>query len=252
MKSSLKELFKIKKNQITLVSRRGYDTSKEKGLLDYTQSEFEKYYDSLLRKDKNPNATFRTELSMSYRNPSGKVLHVEYLPSSGSAIGKSGIERIVSLKDTIVQLDTLIVVSEMDFNPESLQELKKSIPIRDQTVNIRLINFQLFLDAELKYDPTAHVLVPPHRLMTDEEVRKLLEETGWKLSEFPALKYVDPFYRSPDKNYVIQSDAMVKYHGFLPGQVIEISRDNSAVVAKETFLLDTLVRNSIAYRFVKY
>ena len=56
----------------------------------------------------------------------------------------------------------------------------------------------------------------------------------------------------PDKNYQLQSDAMVKYYGFLPGQVIEISRDSSSVVAKDTFLLDTLIRNSIAYRFVKY
>ena len=44
---------------------------------------------------------------MSYKNSAGKVLHVEYLPSSGSAIGKSGIERIVILKDTISQLDTI-------------------------------------------------------------------------------------------------------------------------------------------------
>src|SRR5581483_8761523 len=153
MKSSLKDLFKIKKNQITMVSRRGYDVSKEVTLLNYTQSEFERYYESILKKDKNPNATFRSELSMSYKNPAGKVLHVEYLPSSGSAIGKSGNERIVSLKDTIAQLDTLIIVSELDFHPESLQELKKAIPIRDEASNIRLINFQLFLDSDLKYDP---------------------------------------------------------------------------------------------------
>ena len=90
----------------------------------------------------------------------------------------------------------MIVVSEMDFNPDSVQELKKAIPVRDELSNISLINFQLFLDTELKYDPTNHALVPQHRLMGDDEVRSLLEETGWKLSHFPILKYVDPFYRS--------------------------------------------------------
>ena len=52
MKSSLRDLFKIKKNQMTLVSRRGYDISKEKAIMDYTQAEFEKYYESILKKTK--------------------------------------------------------------------------------------------------------------------------------------------------------------------------------------------------------
>ena len=73
---------------------------------------------------------------------------------------------------------------------------------------------EIFSIGELQYNVSRHELVPPHRKMADAEVRDLLKTC--MLNDRKGL----PSIRS--------TDAMAKYLGLRPGDVVEITRASPA------------------------
>jgi len=76
------------------------------------------------------------------------------------------------------------------------------------------MNIELFEACDLAYNPTRHVLVPPHEALTEEESKKFLEKVSPK--DLPViLKAVDPICR---------------FYDFPRGRVIKITRKTGLVV----------------------
>ena len=87
---------------------------------------------------------------------------------------------------------------------------------------------QIFLDATLMYNPTKHVLYQKHIPLTDEEAKQFLEKNKNKAGQMPLLKYVNRF--SPKlKSQAGETDSIVKYFAFEPGQIIRIIRKDSVI-----------------------
>lgn len=68
--------------------------------------------------------------------------------------------------------------------------------------------------ASLMYDIFDHACVPPHRLMSKDEVDALLLDRNLSLNQFPSIK---------------MDDAMCRYLGGKPGDVFEIMRNRPNV-----------------------
>jgi len=93
-----------------------------------------------------------------------------------------------------------------DKNPEVKKDVKKDLK-------------------DLKKPITAHVLVPPHRVLSDEERDELLNKYGIKVKQLPKISIKDP---------VIKSIGGVK-----PGDVVKIERGS------------TTAGKSVYYRMIK-
>lgn len=212
---SVNSLFNIKKNQLKMVRRRGYNIDREKNLLSLTLKDFINAYIPFAQKKKK---TLREVLTQFYENDSGDRIVVYYadIPTKSS---KMGVE---TLTDVIHELDskktkTGIIITPKELSPSAKKQLE------------RLVNYniQVFIEYELGYDPTEHYLTPEHIALTKDEQREFLVKNNISIDQLPILLDTDP---------------IAKYYGYKSGQVIKINRIN---------MYDTLVQKSLSYRAVK-
>ena len=70
---------------------------------------------------------------------------------------------------------------------------------------------QSFSEKELSFNITKHTLVPKHRRLSTDEKNEIMKK-----------------YKTPLKNYPLIShqDAVSRYYAFVPGELIEITRDS--------------------------
>ena len=69
---------------------------------------------------------------------------------------------------------------------------------------------QFFLTRELMYNPMKHELVPKHKKMTEEEIKKLMEETQLKSkNQLPLIQ---------------KQDIIARWLGLYPGDIVKITR----------------------------
>ena len=69
-------------------------------------------------------------------------------------------------------------------------------------------NVELFLYSDFQINPTAHVLVPQHEILSAEEVRALVKRYG-SVTNFPKLP---------------PTDVIARYYGLKSGEVVRIMR----------------------------
>lgn len=93
------------------------------------------------------------------------------------------------------------------YNETITPAVKKDIP-RFEKIGFR---FELFQLDDLQFNCTKHSLVPKHTLLTPEETKYFKEQYG---SNIPVLLHIDPIAR---------------FYGFLPGQIIRITRRNGFI-----------------------
>lgn len=208
-----RKLFQIKKNQLKMVSRRGYDIRGEEPLFNYTLDNFLNYYVTQAKKKKK---TIRSLLTNFYKNEQGELIYVYFADApSGKQLSKDSIsEVIVNMKG---KSKNAIIITP---NPLST-DAKKSI------ANLLTDKIYVFTETEMSYDPTEHIYTPPHRALSEEEQRKLLSSNNISIDQMPIL---------------LTTDIISRYYGFTPGQVVEIKRIN---------MFDTMVPDSLYYRAVK-
>jgi len=83
-------LFEIKKNQLKMIHRRGYDISREQNLLYITLAQFEEAYIPFAQQQ---NKTLREVLSNVYQNEAGKRILVFYADDP-AVTGESSIKQV--------------------------------------------------------------------------------------------------------------------------------------------------------------
>jgi len=208
-------LFEIKKNQLKLVNRRGYNIDRERALLSLSLKDFLNSYIPYAQKQKK---TLREVLTQVYENDKGDRIVVYYadVPKGASQLG------VEPVSDAIYDLDKWkskngIIITAKPLSSSARKQLE------------RLVNYniQIFLESEMGYDPIEHYLTPEHIALTPEEQREFLDKNKLSIDQLPI---------------ILDIDMISRYYGFRPGQVIRINRVN---------MFDTLVQHSVGYRVVK-
>lgn len=208
-------LFEVKKNQLKMVRRRGYDISKETHIL---KTRLQNFLDAYIPFAEQQGKTFRAVLTSVYTHKdNGKRLVVYYADAiPGKQLGKNEITDAISEMDKQKSKDAIIIT------PRGLS------PVARKSIEALIsYNIQIFLEEEMAYDPTEHRLVPEHIPLTEEEGRKVLEKNDLNIDQLPAIKV---------------NDIMCKYYGMRQGQIMKIIRVN---------MYDSMVQNSVVYRAVK-
>jgi DNA-directed RNA polymerase I, II, and III subunit RPABC1 len=216
-------IFTIKKNQLKMVERRGYDIEKEKPMFNYTLDNF---LDVYIPYSKKQNKSLRAVLSLVYdkkdkkdekTNKRSDRLFVYFAEEPEKP--QLGIEYII---DFITEMDKFKTKNGIIISPRNL-----SPPARKKLESLLGYNVNVFQENEMMYDPTEHYLVPQHRALGEEEQRNFLQQNNLSISNFKV---------------ILNTDMISRYYGFRPGQVIEIKRKN---------MYDTMVPESLDYRVVE-
>lgn len=237
--STAANLLKVKKTQLEMIRDRGGDITSEEGLLTFESdndehvNNFINIYQAYVTAQKIP---FRRALNRIYTLKSGARILVYYAsPESGtSKLGVGPLKEVLGEAKKIEQLQTLIVITEVDLSPDAYKAI----------LDVKIYFIQHFYDDNLKYNLTKHKFVPQHRALSDEEARDFLTRNGLKPGQLPILKFVDPLTRLTDKDRKRITDPVISYYGFRPGQIIEIHRVN--------FITETLAERQTVYKIVSY
>lgn len=213
--SKAQDLFNIKKNQLKLVQRRGYDISKEQNILD---SDAESFLDAYIPFALKNHKTLRGVMSQLYTKDDGTKLYVYFSDpvKTKKYLGITNIGILVQKMDSY-KCRNAIIITSLPVSPSAKKKLQELLTY----------NVDVFLESEMAYDPTEHYLTPKHRLLTTEQQRNFLAKNKIDLEQIPIM---------------LTSDMISRYYGYRPGQVIEITRIN---------LYDTMIQDSLSYRCIR-
>ena len=164
-------LFEVKKKQLKMIRRRGYNIEREKGILQLTLPQFLKTYIPFA---KQQNRTFRSVMTNVYENSEGKKILVYYadVPITSTQLG------VNEVGDAIVDMDKYklhdaVIITEKQLSPPAVKHINGLVAY----------NIQIFLEEEMAYDPTGHFLVPKHIPLTVEEQRKFILENNLTIDQ---------------------------------------------------------------------
>lgn len=218
----MQRLFDIKKTQLEMVRDRGYELSpEEEPILNMDIYTFDIYLNELA--SINPRAAKRSLLSRSYQAtlPDGKVRSMlVYYGGKADSRQKQVSAEVVRDFIGLVQrfrINEAILIVDAALSATGEKELSA----------LTLTKWQVFFDSELIYNPTSHVDTPRHELLSPEETQAKLRELRVDLSKLLIIK-VD--------------DAVVRYYGWTPGNLVRVYRDDQAV--------SVLAPKSINYRVI--
>ena len=214
--SAVEKLFTIKRNQLKMVRRRGYNIQKEEE--NILSTDLKSFLDVYVPFAKQQKKSLRKILSRSYTNDEGDKLMVFYadVPRTTKQLGVEDFGDAIRTADKY-KAKNLVLITPVDLSSavnKKIQELES-------------YNIYVFLENEMTYDPTEHYFTPEHKALGVKEQREFLKRNDLSIEQLPI---------------ILTSDMMVRYYGFRPGQIIEINRTN---------LYDTIVQNSLSYRAVK-
>lgn len=212
--SSLRKLFDVKKNQIERLRDRGYDISAEEPLFQYSFADFLSVYQKYATDRK---ISFREAMTRTYQNADGDKMLVYYGSAGGSKNVSIGTIRlfIQEMKDNNVK--TAMLITDAPIGSQALDPIAK-VPDYDITT---------FLDSELYFNPTKHILVPRHVKLTAEEAQEFYQRNRLTPKQMPMMS---------------SDDVIAKYYGYKPGDVIRLERTNLSK--------SMLVDHSVSYRRV--
>lgn len=249
-------LLQIKKTQIEMLKDRKYlIPAIEEFFLNYDPRTpenviiFRKYYERVLdaerteaanAKKKPSYTTYRGALSWIYtkKRPNGteaRTIVWYAIPAAQDAksLGIAVINEILEYaKSQLPYLEFIVIISKEDLSSTALEKIQESTSFRTQH----------FEDDSLKYNLTKHIYVPKHEALTQEEQEAFYTRTRLLPSQIPILKYVGLRSAKTERDRKAVTDPVVKYYGFIPGQIIRITRVNKVV--------ETLVPQYVTYKIV--
>jgi DNA-directed RNA polymerase subunit H (RpoH/RPB5) len=209
-------LFEVKKNQLKMIQRRGYNIDREKNILQLTLVQFSGPY---VKFAQDKNTSFRSILTNVYENlSSGKKILVYYadVPSSSTQLGVEGVgDAIDNMRK--YNLHDAVIITAKQLSPPAVKHVSGLVAY----------NIQIFLEEELGYDPTEHFLVPKHTPLTDDEQRLFLEKNSLSIDQLPIIR---------------TDDVIIKYLGLRAGRIVKIERKN---------MYETMIIDSVCYKAVR-
>lgn len=223
----VRRLFIMKKNQLKMLRRRGYDITKEEILLTYKLEDFMKIYLPFAKKS---GKSLRNVLSQTYekiadekedkgqKGQKTERLYV-FFADEDTKHKQLGVD---ILGEMITDMDRYRAKNGILITPAPLSSSSKK-----KIEELLSYNIYVFMENEMSYDPTEHYLTPAHRALSVEEQRDFLSKNNISIDQIPI---------------ILTSDMISRYYGFKPGQIIEIRRVN---------LYETLIQESLSYRAVK-
>jgi DNA-directed RNA polymerase subunit H (RpoH/RPB5) len=141
-----------------------------------------------------------------------------YLGKAAKTITAKNLQDIIDdlfgIEETLTKKDTLFIILKTDINETMTNELK-NIWEKDG-IFIVIINIR-----RLQYNILEHSLVPPHRILSEEEVEDIkIKYNITKLSQLPEISRFDP---------------VAQVIGIRPGQVCEIIRSSKTSVTTKYY-----------------
>lgn len=215
-KQEVDELLKIKKTQLKMLHKRGYDISREKKILSVSSDVF---YRTYYKYAQQSNISIRTVLSQVYLSKEKEtylaVIYVEPVEK------KVNIDQFCEAFNYVNATNTgakdVIFITSKPFNNKTLKCI-------DKLLNY---NITVFEEHELKYDPTEHFLVPEHKILNASEADFFFKN--------------NPQIDIATLPYIKSDDAIIKYLGGKPGQIVEIDRIELLPVVTEKYKFYQLI-----------
>lgn len=208
-------LFEVKKNQLKMVERRGYNIDRERNLLQLTIQQF---VDPYVKFAQDKNVSFRSVLTNIYENNEGKRILVYYadVSSDSTQLGVEGVGDAIDMMAKY-QLHDSIIITGKQLSPPAVKHINGLVAY----------NIQIFLEEEMAYDPTEHFLVPKHIPLSLAEQRLFLQKNGLTIDQLPI---------------ILTSDVIIRYLGLRAGRIVRIEREN---------MYETMIIKSVTYKAVK-
>lgn len=184
-------LFEVKKTQIQMIQDRGFEIEPDE--LEFLNLEYTPEF-----------KVSRSALSRIYKREGKPALLVSYLEKSRDSkqisidIVRTAIESARANK-----VKSLLVIIEIPLSAPAKKDLV-----------ISGLEFQIFSDQNLSYNPTRHVDTPRHELLSKEETEQKLKELKADLSKLLIIKASDP---------------IVQYYNWPVGRVVRIYREDYGV-----------------------
>jgi len=187
---------------LDILTHRGFDTEKYKG---FSVSEIH----SLIQ---------HSQLDMLIENvETSKKIYIKYY-NLEKTIRPANVHEIVESLFTVEQIlsssDDLIIIIKDEPN-DTLRKLQSSLYVHDG-IFITLININ-----RLQFNILNHSLVPPHQLVSDENVEKIKKKYNVVSNgNFPAISRFDP---------------VSQVLGARPGQLFEINRSSKTEISSKFY-----------------
>lgn len=209
-------LLEVKKNQLKMVRRRGYNIDREAPLLKYKRQNFVNYF---LPRCQKEGKTVRSMLTNVYEHTDPEkgrlvVYYAETPTTSQLGVNDAG-KAIEYMREYGAR--TAIIITAKPLSTPAVKSINGLVGY----------NIQIFLEEEMSYDPTEHIFVPKHIPLTEPEQREFLTKNNISIDMMPVIS---------------TNDIIARYYGLRQGQVVRIERQN---------MYETMILNSVSYKVIK-
>jgi len=205
----LNKVYTSRKTLLEILQSQGYETDEYKGF-SYQQVDkmlANEQLDMILSKDTNTSTENKEPQKQN-------KIYISYYVKK-SIIGVQNIQEMIDelfiLTETLTKNDTLFVIIKDEVNDTMRSELKHIWETEGIFIIITSIN-------RLQFNILEHVMVPPHRILSDSEKAQVSLKYNISDEKYPEISRFDP---------------VATAIGIRPGQVCEILRSSkTAVVTK--------------------
>ena len=152
------------------------------------------------------------------REKDGKKVYIKYWITR-----KLGISHVHEITDDLFHLETILtpaddlIILTKDKPNDSLHKIMQNLYKTDK------IYFTIFGIKNLLYNILKHEMVPPHRIMEEDEIKPLLKK--YNISNKDQLPEIDRF------------DPVAMLIGLRPGQIVEITRPSKIAISAKYYRL---------------
>lgn len=203
--SLISSVYKSRKNVLNLMKRQGYnvDDYDNFSVNEVNSMKLNNQLDMLLeKKDEDPITKKKDKIYIRYYL--GKTIRPNYIHEM--------IDDLFNIEEVLKKNDTLFIIIKDDINETLLNELKHIW----ETDNIFIVIQNI---KRLQFNILDHSLVPPHRVMNENEVEEIMKKYNiTDKNQFPEISRFDP---------------VAQVIGLRPGNVCEITRPSkTAIITK--------------------
>jgi DNA-directed RNA polymerase I, II, and III subunit RPABC1 len=234
--TSIQKYLRIHDTLMEMLEDRGYLVTQNELRTKNNMNEFINRYDAI--KDKEKWTSIWEAMTTFYKNRNNdSIMYVRFIDpvTESKEIGGGVIDKVINdvktMKDKYETMNKFILIVPQKISSNSLSKLQH---FQTPTSNL---SFQIFLDKELYFNITKHMLVPQHIILDKKQQHDLYVE----------LRSKNPASAKLYLPKIFDSDPISKYYDALPGQVFKIIRKSlfDDVIAKESIYYRIVVKTPI-------